>query len=204
MMKEYRILVLIIIVLLLGVLGLSFYIVYDNLNDDLSNNKVYLAGDGVYYYNPVEDMKCEKGTDNCYGFYILTYNDNQNEESIELIMNKNIGGTVAYNENGEFEEPVTAIKYLGSLTNDWKVNEDGNIGVQKIPEWLYTNGDEVVTCNSEGICGAGGYWISDSYFLIDASRGLISAGDTFLKSDPKNASTWGVRPVIRVDKKVLS
>ena len=124
------------------------------------------------------------------------------------------------NENNNPDEgPITALNYLKSQTSNWKVsarmltisdvasilnvekNEEGHLGVVEVPACLYSNGDSREYWD-------GGYWLSDyekekPVFIIDCSRGLISAGNQFIKSSPTNSNTWGVRPVIKIDKSVL-
>ena len=143
--------------------------------------------------------------------------DLNDDSTIELILNKNIGETVAYNESGNFKEgPITINEYLKELTDTWKVsvrlpeiddiaiilgtekNENGNIEYTEVPWCIYANGDNKDYWD-------GGYWlITDSKnsnpFVIDSSRGSISAGNEFIKSNPDVDYIWGIRPIIRVEK----
>lgn len=195
-------------------------------NNDVNNNEnqpkewtVYQQCEEVIYYNPVTNKTCNKDADNCFGWYVIS-KDKSSDSQIELIMNKNLGNTVAFNENENSDEgPITALNYLKSQTSNWQVgvrmltiddvasilnvekNEEGNIGVVEVPACLYANGDSKEYWD-------GGYWLSDykkgqSIFVIDCSRGLISAGNQFMKSSPTNSTTWGVRPVIKIEKSVL-
>ena len=54
-----------------------------------------------------------------------------------------------------------------------------------------------------------GCWLFDyvekqPIFIIDCSRGLISAGNQFIKSSATNSTIWGVIPIITVDKSGLN
>ena len=196
----------------------------NNSNENTNNieNKewtVYQQCGGVIYYNPVTNKSCNKGEDGCLGWYVIS-KDKSSDSQLEMILNKNLGDTVALNENNNPDEgPITALNYLKSQTSNWKVsarmltisdvasilnvekNEEGNLGVVEVPACLYSNGDSREYWD-------GGYWLSDyekekPVFIIDCSRGLISAGNQFIKSSPTNSNTWGVRPVIKIDKSVL-
>lgn len=191
----------------------------NNSNNQNEQWTVYQQCDSIIYYNPVTNKACNKEENECLGWYVIS-KDEANDSQLELILNKNLGDTVALNENNNPDEgPITALNYLNSQTNNWKVdvrmltisdvanilnvkkNEDGNIGALEVPTCLYTNGDSREYWN-------GGYWLADyekekPVFVIDCSRGLISAGNQFIKSNPTNSTTWGVRPVIKVEKNVL-
>ena len=191
-------------------------------NNDNQNEQQWTAYQqcgGVIYYNPVTNKQCNKDENGCFGWYVIS-KDTQTDSKLEVILNKNLGETVALNENGNPDEgPITALNYLKSQTKDWIVevrmptisdvasilnvekNNDGNIGVLEVPACLYSNGDSRENWD-------GGYWLADyekskPVFIIDCSRGLISPGNQFIKSDPTNSGSWGVRPVITVDKSVL-
>ena len=199
----------------------------NNINDNTSDNNqdepkwtAYQQCSGLIYYNPVTNKGCNKEDNGCLGWYVISKEDKETDSQLELILNKNLGNTVAFNENNKPEEgPVTALNYLKQQTIDWKIevrmptisdvanilniekNEDGHIGVEKVPACLYSNGDSREYWD-------GGYWLADynehhPVFIIDCSRGLISAGNQFIKSEPTNSESWGVRPVIRIDKNVL-
>ena len=197
----------------------------DNGGNENSNNTgnkdwtVYQQCGGVVYYNPVTNKSCNKDDEGCLGWYVISQ-DKSSDSQLEVILNKNLGDTVALNENNNpAEGPITALNYLKSQTSNWKViarmltisdvasilniekNEEGHLGVVEVPACLYSNGDSREYWN-------GGYWLSDyekgkPVFVIDCSRGLISAGNQFIKSSPTNSTTWGVRPVIKIDKSVL-
>lgn len=219
--------IIFIIILIFLVLGLGGFIIYDkflsnNINDNdntLNENIVYSTGTTTYYYNPITDSKCNKGEANCYGWYILTTNDSSTNTTIEVILNQNLGSTIAWNENWKSNEDtsdgaVTALNYLYEQTNSWNViprmltlndvanilnttlNEEGHLGVVEVPNWLYSNGDTLETWN-------GGYWLEDEFWIIDASRGLISKGDQFKKSLPTYYEYWGIRPIIEINKDKL-
>lgn len=223
-------LIIILIVLTLLVLILGGYIIYDNSStkkesqknetEIIEENFVYRQCYQSIYYNPVTDTKCDKNDEGCMKWYVISRDSSDNTE-LEVILNKNLGDTVAFNENDNPEEgPITALNYLKELTSDWQVpvrmpsiddiasvlgvekNDKGEIGVLEVPKCLYSNGD-----NEE--FWDGGYWLSDyiegsSIFIIDCSRGLISAGNQFIKSDATNSTTWGVRPIIKIEKSKIS
>lgn len=225
------VLLVVIIVILLALVVLFATGTINLKNNDIDNSSnsttteekqwtVYQQCGGVIYYNPVTNKSCNKDDDGCLGWYVIS-EDKNSDSQLELILNKNLGNTVALNENNNPDEgPITALNYLKSQTSNWKVdvrmltiddvanilniterNEDGNIGVVEVPNCLYANGDNRDYWD-------GGYWLSDyekgkPVFVIDSSRGLISAGNQFIKSSPTNSTTWGVRPVIRIDKSVF-
>lgn len=237
--KKGKLNIVIIIILLVLVIGMASYIIYDkifskndkannitntiknNVNDnnenavDNSKTQVYTAGTGLIYYNPVADTKCEKNSTDCYAWYVLTPNDTENATNIELILNKNLGDTVACNENnGGMTTPcTTAQNYLETQTSNWSIKprmisindiasllnieiKDGNVGVQTLPEWLYSNGETLGTWN-------GGYWSDVNPYLVDALNGKYSGGNQFLKSTPTTSNVWGVRPIIEVKKEII-
>lgn len=225
-----KLLIIAVIILFLLVLVLGGYIIYDiltskkesqkNEGEIIEENFVYRQCYESIYYNPVIDAECNKDEEGCMKWYVISRDSADNTE-LEVILNENLGDTVALNENGDAKEgPVTALNYLNQLTSNWKVpvrmpsiddiasvldvekNENGNIGVVEVPKCLYSNGE-----NEE--FWDGGYWLSDyvegsPIFIIDCSRGLISAGNQFIKSDATNSTTWGVRPIIKISKSKIS
>ena len=228
--EKNRILIVLLIVLTLIVIVLGAYIIYDKLslkNEQSKNETEIIEENFVYrqcyesiYYNPVTNAECNKDEEGCMKWYVIS-RDSSDKSELEVILNENLGDTVALNETNNPEEgPITALNYLNSLTSDWQVpvrmpsiedvasvldvekNEQGNIGVLEIPKCLYANGDKEEFWD-------GGYWLSDyeagkPIFIIDCSRGLISAGNEFIKSDATNSTTWGVRPVIKIEKSKIS
>lgn len=117
------------------VVALFGYIVYDkvlNKNTDVENNEnngennlnrytAFRQCGAVIYYKPVTNSSCIKGEDGCLGWYVIS-KDTEQDAPLDLILYKNLGNTVALNENENISEgPITALNYLKSLTQNWQV-----------------------------------------------------------------------------------
>ena len=236
-MKKNRILTILLVIFIITTVAEGGFILYkevlsndneieinenenndDNIKDDdnIKNESIDDICNETIFYNPIEDKTCNIGDSQCMTWYKIP-SDSNDDSNIELILNKNIGETVAYNESGNFKEgPSTINGYLKKLTSTWKVSvrlpeiddiaiilgteksENGNIGYMEVPWCIYANGDNKDYWD-------GGYWlITDSKnsnpFVIDSSRGTISAGNQFIKSNPDVDYIWGIRPIIRVEK----
>ena len=227
-MKKDRILIILLVIFIITTVAEGVFILYkevllkgneveinenENNDDNIKDENIDDICNEIIFYNPIEDKTCNISDNQCMTWYKIP-NDSNDNSTIELILNKNIGETVAYNESGNFKEgPITINEYLKELTDTWKVsvrlpeiddiaiilgtekNENGNI---EVPWCIYANGDNKDYWD-------GGYWlITDSKnsnpFVIDSSRGSISAGNEFIKSNPDVDYIWGIRPIIRVEK----
>ena len=152
-------------------------------------------------------------------FFVLGENASDSSK-IDLIMNQNIGDTVAWCSdetqcmtNGDWDNtkgPITANAYLASQTTSWEVAptlptkeqiEGAYTGT--MPIWLYDYLDDYdYVYIPHSVSGVDGYWTSfpDSVISSDAwivrYRGIMS---DYVLSD----NLYGVRPVITISKSLL-
>ncbi|MBR1376377.1 MAG: prepilin-type N-terminal cleavage/methylation domain-containing protein [Bacilli bacterium] len=151
---------------------------------------IYTAGD-TYICDPGD------GTDRT--FYVLSVSN----EVVSLIMDKNLGTNVAWNESGLTENgPESALSYLKGLTSNWvnvsvTIPEAATIaaaaGVSWNPDssspalsgWLYAN-------------STSGYWTSTPYG--DSYAFAVDRSGSFTNTHAVTSNDYGVRPVIVVSK----
>jgi len=159
---------------------------------------------------------CDLG-DGARTFYVLK----EDEDNVKLIMNENLGGTVAWIESGDNHEgPVTASAYLTSQTSGWTkltqnqitlpdaqdladamgdtewndANYTGKVG----PTWMYVNLDEN---NSEY---AYIYWTSTPYSNNSYTAWCMTSNGSTSICSAHAYHDSGVRPVITISKSNLA
>ena len=145
-------------------------------------------------------------------FFVLDKTDTE----VSLIMNKNLGNTVKWSDDGsnhldddESKQATTAKKELSSSTVNWTrltanqitlpthgqiydaIYSTGN-DTNNLPTWLYFN----------GATSSVGYWTSTPYpdnraFCVDSSGVMYSDGEDV------STTTNGIRPVITISKTQL-
>ena len=139
-------------------------------------------------------------------FYVLE----DNGDSVSLIMNENIGSTVAWNTSGNNADgPVTALAYLESQTSNWTVDVSlptydqiynvNNSGTLTNTPWLYEN----LGLDETGTAIGQGYWTSTSVIDDSSTAWHVFIIGVIAKHDV-TGTIYGVRPVITVSKDQLS
>ena len=156
---------------------------------------------GTVSYALGTSYTCNVGDGTIRTFYVLE----DNGDSVSLIMNENLGNTVAWNTSGyNTKGPVTALAYLEEQTSSWTVdvslptykqiyNVNNSNALTNTP-WLYEN----LSSN-----GPVGYWTSTPRSsTLDTAWDVSWYGD--LSDDDVDYTIIGVRPVITVSKSQLS
>lgn len=158
--------------------------------------KVSIASKGSYTLG--DKYSCDPGDGTKRDFYVLDINENE----ISLIMDSNIGNTVAWSADGNTDNgPVTALSYLKTQTSNWsKVSvsmpsydqiyrASGN-QTSHLSSWLWEN-----LHNSTNNL-AYGYWTASPYLTTAAY--VVSSEARLRDLTVTITDAWGVRPVITV------
>ena len=224
------ILFLLLLVAILGILG-SRKVVLDKTKNDVFNalneettesdpqNTLCISTNGTVLYDLGSVYSCDLGDGVARTFYVLEVSG----DNVSLIMNQNLGNTVAWITQEEYEAaegtrwgsnvdrnifgPVTANNYLEEQTSNWKVKAS----LPTYDQIYNVNGSTDLTNvlwlreNIGGSSGFDGYWTSSSYNnYSDRAWGVDRTGSGFASNLVDNNSSYGIRPVITLNKTNLS
>lgn len=165
-----------------------------------------------YEYEKGSVYKCDPGDGEYRNFYLLS----ENEDTVELIMDKNIGKNVSASNAQSYLEEVTkkwsnvsvslpdASKIAISMNiEDWNFTSSESTN---LPAWLYTNlACQIDTC-SEKVKGAKntssvyGYWTSA---MSDVVAWRVEYTPSFKPMSKEIDNMYGIRPVITVFKSTI-
>ena len=151
-------------------------------------------------------------------FFILGENA-KDSNNVDLIMNKNIGSTVAWcddatlcktNNNWDNTKgPITANAYLKSQTSNWEIiptlpkkdqiTQANNGSTTDLPIWIYDYTDNA----SHSVTGLLGYWTVSVYDENSFDAWSVNSVGGFHIYFIYFGDRYGVRPVITLPKTLL-
>jgi len=163
---------------------------------------------------------CELGDGVSRTFYVL----GEDGDNVKLILNENLGGTVAWcDQNGDnpYDNVCAADganAYLASQTSEWTKISQSQITLpdaQDIAdamgdsEWndendTETYGPDWMRTNLDGDNGPYGYWTSTPYSADPSYAWHVDCYGNLVYNDVDNIDSRGVRPVITISKSNLS
>ena len=115
-MKNKKNILILIISILIVLICVALLLFLNKGNKNLGKYQVYTPGDKIYY-NPVSNESCKNGEENCNLFYVITTNDNSNLNTIDMILDHNLGENINW---GNYNDgPITALQYLKNQTENW-------------------------------------------------------------------------------------
>ena len=176
------------------------------------------ATSGTISYTVGTEYTCDPGDGITRTFYILEDGDNTTLVKgdtgtagigeVSLIMNNNIGDTVAWSEDGTTKNgPVTALAYLKSQTNNW---ENVSVSLPSANQIAKAGGDDTWNYNYTGNILSSwlisnldkGYWTSTVRSEVGAYN--VHAEQDIRYNAVNLTEIFGVRPVIIISKDKLS
>ena len=162
---------------------------------------------GTVSYDLGTEYTCDVGAKTERIFYVLE----DNGDSIDLIMNENLGRIVAWNSSGNNANgPVTALAYLERQTSSWTVEATLPTGQQiadAVGNTSWTSGGNNISISSAPwLCenlNSYGYWTSTPRSSNSTGAWYVTYFD-HLSTSSVDRTSGGVRPVITVSKSQLS
>ena len=124
--------ILILIISILVILTCAVLLLLLNTDKQSKEYEVYAPGDKIYY-NPVSNESCKPSEENCNLFYVITTDDSLNSNTIDMILDHNLGENVNW---GNYNDgPITALQYLKKQTENWS----SELSVSKVNNKTFTD-----------------------------------------------------------------
>ena len=142
-------------------------------------------------------------------FYVLK----EDGDNVKLIMNENLGGTVAWAESGNISDgPVTAQAALEARTSSWKnlKTVGGSVELPSVDLLDDFSGENFIGTSLSGASGPRGYWTAPAYtnYNNELVAGIVDyysyVPSDFEQPSISNKIDIGIRPVITIPKTSMS
>jgi len=144
--------------------------------------------------------KCDLG-DGERIFYVLNDTDN----AVSLLMEENIGTTVAWCASGEDNSCAAdgAIAHLNTQTSGWTklFSENGAVGLPSMDDLTVVQNEDWLFINLD--LGYG-YWTSTAITIGSDTAGTVDNSGNFSTGGVSYNEAFGVRPVITISKSNMS
>lgn len=147
-------------------------------------------------YNAGDEYICQVSNNEFYRFFVLK----KDGDSIKLLLDRNLGGTVAWAESGSNSEgPVTANAALADRTSGWtKISQEqimlpsrDDLGPVEGQDWIRINLDE----NND----SQGYWTLTPSSSSDGTASYVDSGGSLDTDLVVYDDSYGIRPIITFD-----
>jgi len=148
--------------------------------------------------------KCDLG-DGERIFYVLK----DTEDAVSLLMEENIGTTVAWCASGNDNKCAAngAKAYLNSQTSGWTklFSENGTVSLPTYDDMLSVYEQIWMRTNLDVMSGPYGYWTSTTHETFSYNACYVDiGGNVFDDGSVDSGNSYGVRPVITISKSNMS